>query len=308
MPTTPATSTPSATAPTTGELVARFQYGKGFLIFLLVFGVILLGMAGFVLYLSTVLPANSSGSVTLTTQRGNTLDFSNPIVLIYCTSAFLAILGLGAFGVYAWQKKLRQTSYELYERGIAHITHGKKTYLAFTEIDDVYLFGSGQAGFTGLITNLAFRRNASEPFHRVIEALKGFQRFQRMFRELYLNARQPAVLQTLQAGGSVTFNYVDSAQVWGKRMSGDFLNVKTLPIRVSRDVLHIQDSQVPVATLRTVDLSAWSEKVVIKDEAGKVVLSTVATGILSHDLFLNTLSLLMEDTALDLAQTAPVSV
>ena len=62
----------------------------------------------------------------------------------------------------------------------------------------------------------------------------------------------------------------------------------------------------PVATLRTVDLSAWSEKVVIKDESGKVVLSTVATGILSHDLFLSTVRLLMEETASDLQQTAPV--
>jgi hypothetical protein len=300
------TSTTSTSAAATGEMVARFQHGKGFLIFLLVFGMILLGMAGFVLYLSTVLPVSGSGSATLTTQRGTTLDFSSPTVLIYCTSAFLAVLGLGAFGVYAWHKKLRQSSYELYERGIAHITHGKKTYLAFTEIEDVYLFGSGQTGFTGLITNLAFRRNASEPFHRVIEALKGFQDFQQLFRELYLNARQPVVLQTLQTGGSVTFNCIDSAQVWRKRMSGDFLNVKTLPIRVSRDVLQVQDSRVPVATLQTVDLSAWSEKVVIKDESGKVVLSTVATGILSHDLFLSTLSLLMEETTSDLEQAAPV--
>jgi hypothetical protein len=91
-------------------------------------------------------------------------------------------------------------------------------------------------------------------------------------------------------------------------MGGDFLNVKTLPIRLSRDVLHLQDSQVPVATLRTVDLSAWSEKVVIKDESGRVVLSTVATGILSHDLFLSTVSLLMEETASDLEHAAPVTL
>ncbi|WP_346831973.1 hypothetical protein ABDX87_05540 [Pseudomonas abietaniphila] len=302
----PTTSTTSTTEPATGELVARFQYGTGFLIFLLVFGVVMLGMAGFVLYLSTLLPVSGSGPVTLTTQRGSALEFSSATLLIYCTSAFLAVLGLGAFGVHAWHKKSRQSRYELYERGIAHITHGKKTYLAFTEIEDLYLFGSGQTGFTGLVTNLAIRRNASEPFHRVIEALKGFQDFQQLFRELYLNARQPEVLHTLQTGGSVTFNYIDSAQVWRKRMGGDFLNVKTLPIRVSRDVLHLQDSQVPVATLRTVDLSAWSEKVVIKDESGKVVLSTVATGILSHDLFLSTVRLLMEETASDLQQTAPV--
>jgi hypothetical protein len=82
-------TTTSTTESAAGELVARFQYGKGFLIFLLMFGVILLGMAGFVLYLSTLLPASGSGPVTLTTQRGNAIDFSSPTVLIYCTSAFL---------------------------------------------------------------------------------------------------------------------------------------------------------------------------------------------------------------------------
>lgn len=44
-----------------------------------------------------------------------------------------------------------------------------------------------------------------------------------------------------------------------------------------------------MSSLRSVDLNAWTEKVVIKDESGKPVLSTIATGILSHDLFLNTL-------------------
>ena len=297
---------PSAPTPVTGDLVASFRYGKGFLIFLLVFGVIMLGMAAFVLYLSTLLPATGADPVALTTQRGSSVNFSSGTLLIYCTSAFLALIGLGVFGIYAWHKTLRQSHYELYEHGVAEITHGKTTYTAFAEIEDVYLFGSGQAAFAGLMTNLAYRRNASEPFHRVTEALKGFYDFQQLFRELHVNARQPVVLNTLHAGGNVTFNCIDSTQVWGKRLRGDFLNVKTQPIVVSNDFLQVQGAHVPLSALRSVDLSAWTEKVVITDVSGKVVLSTMTTGILSHDLFLNTLSLLMDRTAEGLPSAAPV--
>jgi hypothetical protein len=90
-------------------------------------------------------------------------------------------------------------------------------------------------------------------------------------------------------GGAVTFNCISSGQVWGKRMSGNFLKITTSPILVSRAFLEYQGRKVPMSSLRTVDLNAWTEKVVIKDESGKAVLSTIATGILSHDLFLNTL-------------------
>ncbi|WP_338478430.1 hypothetical protein VRB67_19590 [Pseudomonas trivialis] len=282
------TQVPSAT----GELIASFRHGKGFLIFSLIVGVVLLGLAVFVLYLGTLLPAGSEAPVAGETSRGLSFSFSSPQTLIYATSALLAVFALGMFAVYAWHKKLRAPVYNVFELGVERIVKGQRHYTAFADIEDLYLFGSGQTAMTGLVTNLAYRRNASEPFHRVIESLKGFYEFQQLMRERHVLARMPAVVATLEAGGSVMFNCINSGQVWGKRVSGNFLKINTSPIAVSRTFLQYKGENVSMASLRTVDLNAWTENVVIKDESGKVVLSTVATGILSHDVFLHTLNAL----------------
>lgn len=279
---------------TTGGVVGSYRYGKGLKIFTTVLGVSLLVLAGLILYFSTTLPAHSTGPVTLNTPQGTTLRFNGQVSLLYYTSALLALLGVGVMALYAWHSRYRHSSYELYEKGIAYTTKGQRTFVPFSEIEELYLFGSGQTVFSGMITNLAFRRNASEPFHRVIEPLKDFYNFLQLFRELFLAARKPAVLQTLNSCGTVTFKYIDTAQVWRKRVSGNFLDVKTLPIELSRDYLSVQGNQVSIASLRSIDTSAWSEKVVIKDASGKPVLSTVATGILNMDLFLDTLGMLIQ--------------
>lgn len=282
-------TSPAQTPSATGELIASFRHGKGFLIFSLVFGVVLLGLAGFVLYLGTILPPGNEGPVSLQTSRGMALNFSSPQTLIYATSALLAVLALGVFAAYVWHKKLRAPRYNVFEHGIERIINEQRDYTAFADIEDLYLFGSGQTVMTGMITNLAYRRNATEPFHRVIETLKGFYEFQQLVRELHVRARMPAVAATLEMGGAVTFNCISSGQVWGKRVSGNFLKITTSPIVVSCAFLDYQGRKVPMSSLRTVNLNAWTEKVVIKDENGNAVLSTIATGILSHDLFLNTL-------------------
>lgn len=280
--------------PATGALVGSYRYGKALKIFVLTLCVVLIGLAGFVLYLGTILPVQEAGPVSLTTQRGTTLNFSSQAMLIYFTSGLLVVLALALLGLYAWQSRLRKSSYELYEHGIAHTTGGQRSFVPFSEIEDLYLFSSGQTVMTGLVTNLAFRRNASQPFHRVIEPLKGFHDFLQRFRELYLAARQPQVLDTLQRGGAVTFNCIDNGQVWRKRVSGNFLAVHTYPIVLTQHSLQVQGKQVPIASLRSLDQSAWTEKLVIKDASGATVLSTLATGLMSADLFLDTLSLLVE--------------
>lgn len=282
-------SSPTQAPSATGERVASFRHGKGFLIFSVVFGVVLLALAGFVLYLGTILPPGNDGPVNLQTSRGMVLNFANPHTLIYATSALLAVLALGVFAAYAWHKKLRAPRYNVFEFGIERIINEQREYTAFADIEDLYLFGSGQTVMTGMITNLAYRRNASEPFHRVTESLKGFYEFQQLVRELHVRAHMPAVIATLEMGAAVTFNCISSGQVWGKRVSGNFLKITTTPILVSRAFLEYQGRNVPMSSLRTVDLNAWTEKVVIKDESGNPVLWTIATGILSHDLFLNTL-------------------
>jgi hypothetical protein len=55
-------------------------------------------------------------------------------------------------------------------------------------------------------------------------------------------------------------------------------------------------------------MNTWSEKVTIKDEAGSPILSTVCTGILSHDLFLTTLDVLLDAERVDLGEQAPTLV
>lgn len=180
------TSHAANTNPATDALVGSYHYGKALKISVLTLCVVLIGLAGFVLYLGTILPVQDAGPVSLTTQRGTTLNFSSQAMLIYFTSGLLVVLALALLGLYAWQSRLRKSSYELYEHGIAHTTAGQRTFVPFSEIEDLYLFSSGQTVMTGLVTNLAFRRNASEPFHRVLEPLKGFHDFLQRFRELYL--------------------------------------------------------------------------------------------------------------------------
>jgi hypothetical protein len=295
----PMQQSPSPSAPVTGELVASFRHGKGFPLFMLILGLIMLGMACFVLYLGTILPVDSSAPVSVNSSRGTNLNFSSPQMLVYCTSAFLAVIAAGLFGLYVWQKRLRQASYEVYEHGIACMLGSSKNYVPFAEIEDLYLFSSGQAAISGLITNLAYRRNANEPFHRVIESLKGFHDFQQLVRDLHVRERLPAVLETLEGGAGVPFKYVPGSAVWGKRIKGNFLDVTPQPILVTREFLEVQGRKVPMSSLRTLDLSEWSEKVVIRDEAGKEVLSTVCTGIMSHDLFLHTLGVILDNEAAD---------
>ncbi|CAI8831723.1 hypothetical protein EMIT0P258_280001 [Pseudomonas sp. IT-P258] len=192
-----------------------------------------------------------------------------------------------------------QSSLYLYEPG---------SYAPLARVDqaeDLYLFSSGQTVFTGLITNLAYRRNESEPFHRVIETLKGFQEFQQLVRELHVRECLPVVMNKLESDCAVTFKYVPTGQVWRKRVSGDFLNVVTQPIIVTREFLEVEGRKVPVSTLASIDLNAWSEKVTLKDAAGNQMLSTLCTGIMSHDLFLTTLDVLLDAQRASRDETAP---
>ncbi|MNO68181.1 hypothetical protein D3C76_590030 [compost metagenome] len=276
--------TPASTV--TGQLISTFRHGKGFLVFLLLLAIGLFCMAGFVLYLGTILPVASSGA---NTSRG-----SSPQLLIYSVSGLLVVISAVLFGLYSWQKKLRGTHYEVYEHGIVAVSGKQQQYTAFVEIEDLYLFSSGQTAISGLITNLAYRRNDSEPFHRVIASLKGFFDFQQLVRELHVRERVPVVIEKLESGGAVTFRYVPTGQVWRKRIAGDFLNVTTQSIIVTSEYLEVEGSKVPLSALSSVDLNKWSEMVTIKDATGNQILSTVGTGIMSHDLFLTTLDVLLD--------------
>ncbi len=278
-----------------GQLLGSFRHGKALPVALLILGIILFGLAVFVLYLGTILPPDTNpGPVDLTTSRGTSLTVSSPHMLIYLTSGFLAVLGVVMLLIRAWQKRLRSTTFDVYEHGITEIKGSQREYTPFREIEDLYLFASGQASFTGLITNLAYRRNANQAWHHAIESLGGFHKFVQLVRERHVEERLPAVMTALDAGHSVTFNYLSSGKVWSKRMGGNFLNVTTQPLTLSRMALEVEGQTIPMTSLRDIDLNAWTENVVIKDASGNTVLSTTGTGIFSHDVFLHTLSLLLD--------------
>ncbi|MBA6097153.1 hypothetical protein H4C80_08480 [Pseudomonas juntendi] len=277
-----------------GKLLGSFGYGKALIVSLITLGIICVGLAAFVGYLSTIVSTDVSGPVDLQTRRGTTLHFSGPIQIFYFTIGLLLALGLSMFGLALWQKKLRGARYEVYEKGLCQVIGSERDYLPFSEMEDLYLFASGQTAAAGLVNNLAYRRNDSEAFRRVNAHLKGLYKFIDLVRELHLNERLPQAMATLSQGGTVQFNYIGTGQVWGKRVSGNFLNVTTKPLRVTRDALEVEGIKVPMTSLRSIDLSAWTELVVIKDESGRTVLSTAGSGIMSFDLFLNTLHNLLE--------------
>ncbi|PVZ38989.1 hypothetical protein [Pseudomonas sp. CC120222-01a] len=282
---TPATST--------GKLLGSYGYGKALIISLITLGIICVGLAAFVGYLSTIVSPDG-GPVTIDNRRGTVVNFSSTLQLFYFTIGLLLFLGVCMLGMAWWQKKLRVARYEVYEKGICQIIGSEHDYVPFSEINDLYLFASGQTAAAGLINNLAYRRNDSEAFRRVNAHLKDLYGFIELVRDLHLNERLPQAMATLEQGGAVQFNYIGTGQVWSKRVSGNFLNVTCKPILVTRDALEVEGSKVSMASLRSIDLSAWTELVVIRDESGKTVLSTAANGIMSFDVFLNTLHNLLE--------------
>jgi len=266
---------PQLSSPT-GELIKTFRHGKVLVVFLLIIAIVCLALAGFVLYLKDL------------------ATVQNP-PLFYGTAGLLAFISLCAFAAASWQRKLRRPHYEVYENGIAQIVGQQRDYVPFVDIEDIYLFGSGDALFSGIASNLAYRRNASEPFRRITEHLKGSWEFIQLVRELHVRERLPLIIDTLNAGGTTTFNYISTGQVWRKRVSGKFLDIKTQPIHVTTTSIDVPGHSIPMSNIRDVDLNAWTEKVVIQDASGKAVFSTMALGILSSDLFLNTLGVILEN-------------
>ncbi|EKT4525015.1 hypothetical protein QEM13_004352 [Pseudomonas putida] len=281
-------------SPATGNLLGTYGYGKALIISLVIIGIVCLGLAAFVGFLSTMLPTDVSGPISVETRRGATLQFDGPQSLVTFSIGLLAVLALCMFGLAMWQKKLRNARYEVYEKGICQIIGTQRDYVPFSEMNDLYLFASGQTAVAGLHNNLAYRRDASEPFRRVNPHLKDLYAFIDLVRDQHLNERLPSALATLENGGAVRFSYIDSAQVWGKRMKGDFFALNTKTLTITRDALDVDRRRVPMSSLRNLDLNAWTERVVIKDESGQTVLSTVGSGIMSFDVFINTLHSLLQ--------------
>jgi hypothetical protein len=95
----------------------------------------------------------------------------------------------------------------------------------------------------------------------------------------------PLLQQKIAAGHSVTFRYVNAAQIYKKRWAGGFLSFITQELSLSKKGLHVGDATWPYEQLQQIDESAWTERVAIKDLSGNVVFSCIGTGILSADVF-----------------------
>lgn len=259
-----------------GELIKTFRYGKALVIHLAILGLIFFTLAGFATHLHQTTPENHE------TQR----------TLLLQAMALLVLLGTAMAALAIWQSRLRQGIFDVHEKGIFHTSGRRATYTPFAEIEDVYLFHSGKTA--GLFSNLAYRRNGADSFKLANTHLKEFLEFQELFFALHLRERMPVVMHALELGDAITFHYVSSGQVWRKRIFGNFLEIATEPIRLSKHTFEAAGRRMPTSMLHRATLHDWSDQLVIRNLSGDIQFSTVALGILSVDLFINLFDYVVE--------------
>lgn len=274
----------------TGDLIKTYRVGRGPMIVSSICASIPVLVALFLVYfVNTVRFPDDPPAADRTTST-----FNGPPAFLYGIIVFLLILAALMFAVAFWQKRLNAARFELYELGICHVAPGVSDFVPFVEIDDLYLLAVGQTGIADLINGVAYRRNSAEKFRVVTPLVDESDEFIERVRELHVQQRLPQMLDTLGRGGVVQFNYADSKQIWSKRIAGNFLKIKTRPLMVSAQYLEVDGRRTPIGLLRDADTSTWTGKVTLKDNDGQVVLSTIATGIMGMDLFLNVLAYLQE--------------
>lgn len=259
-----------------GEWIRTFRHGKSLVICLAILGLIFFILAGLAIHLHQTTMANQQAHQEALLQA----------------TVLLVFLGMGMVVLAAWQFRLRQGVFAVHENGIFHAKGRTTTYTPFADIEDVYLFNSGKTA--GLFTNLAYRRNGKDAFTLANTHLKDFDEFQELFFAIHLRERMPVVMHALELGDSITFNYISTGQVWRKRIFGNFLEIATEPIRLSKHTFEANGRPMPTSMLRRDTLSHWTENLVIKNMAGEVQFSTVAIGILSVDLFINLFDYVIE--------------
>ncbi len=263
-------------SPQTGELIETFTYRKWPLVLLYALAGIFFLAAAFLLVLKNHVPVDGYRT-------------------IHMGVALVLVCGLAVLGLTIWQGTLRKARYEVYERGITEVVGRTRTYIAFAEMQDLYLFGTGKLGAAGVLTDVAYRLAPTAAFHWANQHLRRQMEFMQLVCQLHVRERLPVMITALRSDSVVTFNYVSSGQVWKKRILGNYLDVTTQPILLTRTHIEVGGRRIPVATLAKVDLNQWSERITIKDASGAVALSTIASGIFSLDLFLETLAWVLSD-------------
>ncbi|MNK46705.1 hypothetical protein D3C87_654940 [compost metagenome] len=167
--------------------------------------------------------------------------------------------------------------FELHENGVVSHQGDARSYTAFSDIQDLCLFAAGPDAASGPVDSLAYRTRPDNAW-TVASGLNEFSKFMDAFRSNYVARRLP-VLDALTAEGErVTFRYI---------VGGDFPDLETRELSLSAQGLHIGAATWPFESLQRIDLNDWTETVSLRDDSGKMVFSSLATRILSSDLFVN---------------------
>lgn len=276
--------------PHTSKALAVFFHSRTVPVLFAVFAAILAAISGFVLYLSTTLSQKTlSDTSAMSLRNGTKLGTHSNIHILYGAAAFLLLLALLVLVMRAVMLKRQKSRFELHEDGVIHESDGIRSYAAFADIQDLYLFAGGTTAMTGMVNNFAYRTGADQPWIWATGELKGFDDFMDEFRSRYVSHRMPVLKQKLADGERVNFHYISGGEVYKKRFFGDFLNFKTQELAISTESLHVDGARWPLASLKCMNLSNWTEKLTITDAAGSTVFSCIGTGILNFDLFVNIL-------------------
>lgn len=223
----------------TGNLIKSYRYGKGYLIFIYAFVALLLGVSGYLIRDYSIF--STPGATTADGTR-----FTGPPEVLLYGAGLTAFIAICMVLLALWQKKLRDARYDVHEHGIRQVTSSVDEFVPFVEMNDLYLFASGQTLTAGLTNNLAYRRHCGEQFRRINPHMPKLDEFMELVRDLHVQARLPVALDTLSQGGSVQFNYADTKQVLGKRVTGKFLKVETRPLVITPQGLEVDGRRFPI--------------------------------------------------------------
>lgn len=167
--------------------------------------------------------------------------------------------------------------FELHEYGVASQQGGTRSYTAFADIQDLYLYRCAEGAAAGHIDSLAYRSRTDNAW-TVASGLNEFSAFMDAFRSRYVEQRLPVLEALTGQGGRVTFRYV---------VGGDFPQLQTRELSLSAEGLHVDGATWAYESLQRIDLNDWTETLSLRDDSGKTVFSSPATRVLSSDLFVN---------------------
>lgn len=278
----------SSNAPASSQALAVFRHGRSGPVLLATFVLALLAAAVFVASLEFALPEDVLGEAVGLSIRGMDVNGLTGRSLLRGTAVFLALLAALAALVLTRVIKRRRGHFELHPEGIVRQLGPERLYTRFADIDDLYLFASGQTAVAGLINNFAYRVDGGDWIKASFE-LKGFHDLLLEMRKRHVQYRCPRVHTRIEQGERIVFRYIDGAQFLKKRLVGNFMRLDTRELSLSGEGLGVDGKLWPYDQLQALDRNAWTERLVIKDGNGAVAFSCFGPALLSADVFVEIL-------------------